>query len=95
MRGILWIVAVSVGTAAVSVGVAAPASAGFETQTFAKYCDGPPRPDGTFDRCQTTFGNVNAFGAYTVPPTYRCYPIDPSQPWPLLPLGQPQYRITP
>jgi len=81
--------------AAAGVSFAAPASAGCETQPFARYCDGPIRPDGTFDRCQTTCGNVNAFGVYTVPPTYRCYPVDPAQPWPMFPLGQPQYYINP
>ncbi len=31
---------------------AAPASAGCETNALgAQYCDGPPRPDGTWDRC--------------------------------------------
>jgi hypothetical protein len=88
-------VAASIGLFAVSVGLAAPVSAGCERQPFAQYCDGPIRPDGTFERCQTTFGNVNAFGAYTVPPTYRCYPVDPGQPWPMLPLGQPQRHLGP
>jgi hypothetical protein len=81
--------------AVTAIGFAAPADAGCETQPFARYCDGPIRTDGTFDRCQTTFGNVNAFGAYTVPPTYRCYPVDPAQPWPMFPLGQPQHYIAP
>lgn len=75
------------GAAAVSF--AAPANAGCETQPFAMYCDSAARPDGTWDRCQTTFGSWN------VPPTYRCYPIDPSQPWPMFPLGQPQRHIYP
>jgi hypothetical protein len=81
--------------AATGVGFAAPAFAGCETQPFAQYCDGPARPDGSWDRCQATFGNVNAFGQYTVPPTSRCYPINPAEPWPMFPLGQPQYHIYP
>jgi hypothetical protein len=74
--------------AGMSVGLAAPASAGCQTQAFAQYCDGPVPPDGTWDRCQWTF-------QAGVPSTYRCYPIDPAQPWPMFPLGQPQYHIYP
>jgi len=70
------------------IGVAAPASAGCETQPFAMYCDSAAQPDGTWDRCQSTFQSG-------VPSTYRCYPVDPSQPWPMFPLGQPQYHIYP
>lgn len=77
--------------AALGVGIAAPASAGCETQAFAQYCDGPIRPDGTFDRCQTAFGQTYPY----IPTTHRCYPVDPSQPWPMFPLGQPQHHIYP
>jgi hypothetical protein len=74
--------------AATGIGFAAPANAGCETQPFAMYCDSPVRPDGTWDRCQSTLQSG-------VPSTYRCYPVDPSQPWPMFPLGQPQYHIYP
>src|SRR5262245_2360168 len=81
--------------AAMCIGMAAPASAGCETQAFAQYCDGPTRPDGTWDRCQVAFGQgYPGLNGY-VPTTQRCYPIDPSQPWPMFPLGQPQYHIYP
>lgn len=86
MRGTL-IAAVTVGLAAAGIVGAAPASAGCETQPFAMYCDYPPAADGTWQRCQTTFGSL------TIPPTYRCYPVDPRQPWPAFPLGQPQRFI--
>lgn len=81
------------------MGVAAPASAGCETQPFAQYCDGPLRADGTFERCQTTFGGP-IFGQYgqvsgVVPGTYRCYPVNTDEPWPVLPLGQPQRHLWP
>lgn len=87
--------AVAVGALGASVILAAPASAGCETQPFAQYCDGPVRPDGTWDRCQVAFGTTNAFGAVIVPSTSRCYPINPAEPWPMFPLGQPQYHIYP
>ncbi len=80
------------------IGFAAPASAGCETQPFATYCDGPVRPDGTWDRCfssqpQLTYGQ---FGQATgvVPSVGRCYPVDPNN-FPPTPLGQPQYHIYP
>ena len=75
-----------------AIGFAAPAWAGCETQPFAQYCDGPIRPDGTWDRCQVAFGQ--SYPNY-IPTTSRCYPIDPAQPWPMFPLGQPQYHIYP
>ena len=28
-------------------------------------------------------------------PTNRCYPVNPAEPWPMFPLGQPQYHIYP
>ena len=89
MKWLAAMTATGIALTAVSLGVAPSANAGCETQAFAMYCDTAPRPDGTWDRCQTTFGS------YLVPPTYRCYPVDPSQPWPMFPLGQPQYHIYP
>jgi hypothetical protein len=80
--------------AAAGIGFAAPASAGCETQAFAQYCDGPIRPDGTWDRCMVAFGTTNAFGAVIVPSTSRCYPIDPNA-FPPFPLGQPLYHVYP
>lgn len=98
MRGILF-AAVLVAVPAVGDGVASPASAGCETQPFAQYCDGPLRPDGTFERCQTTYGGP-MYGQYgqvsgIVPGTFRCYPVNPAEPWPMLPLGQPQRHLWP
>ena len=77
-----------------AIGVAAPASSGCEAQVFAKYCDGPVRPDGTWDRCFEAYGTTNAFGAVLVPRVGRCYPVDPNN-FPPTPLGQPQYHIYP
>lgn len=83
-----------------AVAAAAPASAGCDYQLFAQYCDGPIQPDGTFERCQTTYaqsmfgGPQGGFNGF-VPGTYRCYPINPAEPWPALPLGQPQYHLWP
>jgi len=79
---------------AIGVGHAAPASAGCETQAFAKYCDGPIRPDGSWDRCMEAFGTVNAFGQVLIPTVSRCYPYDPASP-PMTPLGQPQDHVYP
>ncbi|MBN7559759.1 Uncharacterised protein [Mycobacteroides abscessus subsp. massiliense] len=84
--------------AGVGIGLAAPASAGCETQPFAQYCDGPIKADGTWDRCftsapQATFGQYGQVSGW-VPSTGRCYPIDPNE-FPPTPLGQPQYHIYP
>jgi len=84
--------------AATGIGFAAPASAGCETQPFAQYCDGPVRPDGTWDRCfqsaqQAIYGGFGQVTGLT-PSTGRCYPVDPTA-FTALPLGQPQYRIYP
>ncbi len=67
----------------------------------AQYCDAPAQPDGTWQRCwstqqqfyptfggggyQTGFGSVPAMG--------NCYQVDPKVPWPVTPIGQPQYYI--
>ncbi|UVT31474.1 hypothetical protein SEA_SEJANUS_41 [Mycobacterium phage Sejanus] len=90
--------AVAVGALGASVILAAPASAGCETQPFAQYCDGPVRPDGTWDRCFTTQPQLinGQYGQVTglVPSVGRCYPVDPNN-FPPTPIGQPQYHIYP
>jgi len=67
-------------------------AAGCETQVFAMYCDGPIRPDGTWQRCTSTAPSYTG-GAYPVyvPPTYMCRVI--GDPVPPLPLGQPPHHI--
>lgn len=98
MRGILSAVLVA-ALSMIGLVVAAPAQAGCDYQVFAQYCDGPLRADGTFERCQTTYGGP-MYGQYgqvsgVVPGTYRCYPINPAEPWPMFPLGQPQRHLWP
>jgi hypothetical protein len=93
MSAVRPLLAIAVLLATSGTAFAAPANAGCETQTFAMYCDSPARPDGTFDRCQTTYGQ-SGYPSF-VPPTSRCYPVDPAQPWPMFPLAQPQYHIYP
>lgn len=86
-------------TAAVAAGsiVLAPtASAGCETNLLgALYCDGPIRADGTWDRCYTVAPTTNVFGGVITPGAQKCYPVDPNVPWPVVPIGQPHYRIYP
>jgi hypothetical protein len=65
-----------------------------ETQVFAMYCDGPIRPDATFQRCTTTFAQSAGPGGI-VPPTYMCRIIDNNAPFPPIPLGQPPHHIDP
>jgi hypothetical protein len=79
---------------------AAPASAGCETNALgAMYCDSQPRPDGTWDRCvsvnqQPYFGQYGQIAGVT--PAYgKCWPVNPAEPWPVVPIGQPQYHIYP
>ena len=99
MRGILaaGAAATLIGTG-FAVATAAPASAGCDYQTFAQYCDGPLRADGTFERCQQTYPQPMYTGVYwsgMVPGVFRCYPINPAEPWPMLPLGQPHRHLWP
>lgn len=83
---------VSIGAAGLVV--APSASAGCESQAFATYCDGPIKPDGTWDRCFQTNGETNVFGGVISPSVGRCYPYDPVNP-PVTPLGQPQDHVYP
>ena len=85
--------------AATGAGFAVPASAGCESQPSAHYCDGPIRADGTWQRCQVAFGGP-VYDAQSrlqgwKPDTSRCYRVDPAEPWPVTPAGQPRYHIDP
>lgn len=91
-KELVGVVVVVLGAAGLLV--AAPASAGCESQAFATYCDGTIKPDGTWDRCFQTPGETNVFGGTIVPPVGRCYPYDPNNP-PLTPLGQPGDHVYP
>ncbi len=84
----------------VGIAIAAPANAGCETNFLgAQYCDSPPRPDGTWDRCVSVapspyFGQYGQVAGIT--PAYgKCWPVNPAEPWPATPIGQPQYHIYP
>lgn len=98
MGRILAAAAITATIAASSIGSAAPASAGCEAGAFAQYCDGPVRPDGTWDRCfqtqpQPFYGQYGQISGW-VPSVGRCYPVDPAA-FPPTPFGQPQYHIYP
>ncbi|MUL46643.1 hypothetical protein FZI85_10950 [Mycobacterium sp. CBMA293] len=92
--------AVALALSAGGVVTAAPASAGCETNALgAQYCDTPARPDGTWDRC-VNVAPTPFFGQYGqiagVTPAYgKCWPVNPAEPWPVTPIGQPQYHIYP
>jgi hypothetical protein len=87
---------ITAATAGGALVFAAPAAAGCETNLLgALYCDSPARADGTWDRCYTVNPTVNVFGQVTVPGAQKCYPVNPAEPWPLIPMGQPQYHIYP
>jgi hypothetical protein len=88
--------AITAATPAVALVLAAPASAGCETNLLgALYCDSAPRADGTWDRCYTVNPTTNVFGQVLVPGAQKCYPVNPAEPWPVVPIGQPQYHIYP
>lgn len=57
------------------------------------YCDGPIRPDGTFQRCTYVAGSYIG-GQYPswVPPVTTCMIIDNSN-WPALPPWVPNHHI--
>ena len=60
-------------------------------------CDGPIRPDGTFQRCWSNPGSYFPGWGYVppsyVPPMTNCEIVDTNQPWPVIPLGAPQYHV--
>lgn len=91
---VVWVLVALAAMGAAGIWFAARASAGCESQAFAQYCDGPVRPDGTWDRCMVAYGTTNVFGATVIPDVSRCYPIDPTA-FPLTPLGQPPQHIYP
>jgi hypothetical protein len=68
---------------------------GCETQILGNvYCDGPIRMDGSFKRCLYAPGSwTGGLRGFYTPPVTNCFLIDPTQPWPALPLGQPQHHI--
>lgn len=86
---------------ALGLSTAPPASAGCMVNMLgAQYCDAPIQPDGTWQRCWSTgqqvypvYGGSPGFGV--VPAMGNCYQVDPKVPWPVVPIGQPQYRIEP
>ena len=67
---------------------------GCVTQMGSVLCDGPIRPNGTFQRCWSNPGSFVG-GPYPVynPPMRNCEIVDTNQPWPLIPIGAPQYHI--
>lgn len=85
--------------AAGSLAVAAPASAGCMVNMLgAQYCDAPPNPDGTWQRCwqtgQQLYPTYNQYPGFGVVPAMgNCYQVDPKVPWPVVPIGQPQHYI--
>lgn len=66
------------------------------SQTFALYCDGPIRPDGTFTRQWTTSGGSYYAGPGQmgfIPGTTNYQTVNINEPWPIFPLGAPQWHI--
>jgi hypothetical protein len=86
-----------VGEGTAAVVSAPPASAGcLSTDSQNTYCDEPVAPDGTWHRCHQNSGHRVFWGGWVytwTPPTNTCYRVDPSRPWPSLPLGQPQFHV--
>lgn len=92
--------AILAGSAIAAAGLAAapPAAAepgdpaaGCEMQLFVKYCDGPLREDGSWQRCITTYPTNGSVRGAIVRPTHVCREI--SLPVPPTPAGQPPYHI--
>jgi len=84
------LLAVTMLVASAGLVFATPANAGCETQTTKQYCDLPPRPDGTWDRCRIIFGQgIRGIGSHR-DTEMRCYPMDPEKSFPY---GEPQHYI--
>ena len=64
---------------------------GCESTLFATYCDGPVRPDATFQRCWTTIGQWTNYGGFGG--GRYCNMVDLKGPWPVIPVGAPQHHI--
>lgn len=64
------------------------------TQMGSILCDGPIRPDGTFQRCWSNPGSyVGGPSPAYIPPMSNCEIVDTSQPWPVIPFGAPQHHV--
>lgn len=91
--------AATLPTAGLLIAAGPAAAEGCEVNMLgAQYCDGPIQADGTWKRCWTvqasyypTFGGAPGFGVS--PAAGNCYQVDPAVPWPVVPIGQPQYYI--
>lgn len=64
---------------------------GCESTLFATYCDGPIRPDNTFQRCWQTIGQWTYYGGFGG--GRYCNKVDLNGPWPVIPVGAPQHHI--
>jgi hypothetical protein len=101
MRRTSFIAVAALGVALTGGGIASapPASAGCQPATpQVTYCDDPIQPDGTWRRCHHDAGGYRTYyGRWVlspvVPPSTKCYRVDPTQPWPALPILQPLYHI--
>jgi hypothetical protein len=59
-------------------------------------CDGPIRPNNTFQCCWSNPGSFTwtpIGGPGYVPPMSNCEIVDLNQPWPMIPFGAPQYHV--
>jgi hypothetical protein len=64
---------------------------GCESTLFATYCDGPIRPNNTFQRCWQTIGQWTYYGGFGG--GRYCNTVDLNGPWPVIPVGAPQHHI--
>jgi hypothetical protein len=62
---------------------------GCEYEAFTSYCDGPMRPDGTWERCRRTSAVIREV---LVPSEPTCFIIDPAKPA-TMPPGEPPFHI--
>jgi len=67
MRLAIAIVISAMAATGISIGFAAPASAGCEPRPFVVYCDKPIRPDGSWRRCFFNVGGGGGGNCYDVP----------------------------
>lgn len=98
MIAVFRVMLVSAALLAAGAGAAAPAHAGCMVNMLgAQYCDSPVKADGTWQRCWATGQQLYPTGGYpgfgVVPAMGNCYTLNPAEPWPVVPVGQPQYYI--
>jgi hypothetical protein len=103
MTHITWRIAIAaaltatIGTTSLPVASAYPGDPGPHGciwQLGSQLCDGPIRPNGTFQRCWANpgFVTIGPYGGNGVGAISQCEIVDPNN-WPIIPIGAPHVWV--